>query len=123
MNKNFFLLFILLFLVSISCSRSYKIIGQWENEERILVFNDYDEFKIKYKNPKQIKSLSGKFLVNKNKVVLSFENFETVDGFQGYTDITDLSGYEEIMEFYVKENVLFTKITTTGNEYCYKLLR
>ena len=118
MKKHIFLFVILSSLFLSSCKAPVELTGEWENEERILKFDD-EHFEIEFKNPNQIKSFLGKTSRKNNTITLFFENYITSDGVIGYTDETNLAGHKEILEIKRIDNILYTEIIATGKEYKY----
>lgn len=118
-KKYIFLILIFCSFFVFSCKQQIKITGEWENNDRVLKFDEYGNFQIKYKNPTKIKSFSGITAIKKNILVLIFEEYETTDGIQGFTDTTDLAGYKEVLQISITDKVLYTKILASGKEYKY----
>lgn len=106
-------------VVFISCSKTININGQWENNERILKFNEYGQFTIEYKQPKQIQAFQGSYVQKNNIIVLLFEEYKTDRENWNYTDETDLEGHKEVLQVSITDNQLHTKIVSTGKEYIY----
>lgn len=115
------IIFITIFcLLFFSCSKNVNIIGQWENDERILEFNEYGEFIIKFKQPTKVQAFQGTFVQRNNITVLLFEEYKTDDGNWNYMDTTNLKNHKEVLQVSIVEGKLHTKIVSTGKEYIYK---
>lgn len=113
-------LFVILFCIIVfSCHSPINITGEWENDDRILKFNDYGNFTIEFKNPNEIKSFHGTTIVKKNFIILLFEEYKTIDNNFHTVDNTNLAGHKEAMEITIDNNIMYTKILTTKKVYQY----
>ncbi|MBR5400705.1 MAG: hypothetical protein IK102_02735 [Treponema sp.] len=115
--KKFLLFFVC--VLFISCNKKIEIYGQWENEDRKLVFDLNDIFVIEYKHPNQIQAFRGTYTQKKNIVVLIFEEYKTSDNVWISTYNTTLAEHKEVLNITITENNLTTKIVSTGKEYSY----
>ena len=114
-----FLIFLFIPLFLIPCGNFSSIYGKWEDEERILEFDDFGDFCLEFKNSSLIKGFRGKTLRKKNVVVLFFEEFENSDGEWLYTDGTDLENYKEVLLLSFENGNLVTDIKATGKKFVY----
>ncbi len=119
-RKSFRLLFFLILSVFlISCGKFSSIYGKWEDEERILEFDDYGDFCLEFKNSRLVKGFRGKTLRKKNVIVLFFEEFENSEGEWLYTDGTDLENYKEVLLLSFENGNLVTEVKATGKKIVY----
>ena len=119
-RKSFrFLFFLILPVFLISCGNFSSIYGKWEDEERILEFDNYGDFCLEFKNSRLVKGFRGKTLRKKNAVVLFFEEFENSEGEWLYTDGTDLENYKEVLLLSFENGKLVTEIKATGKKIVY----
>lgn len=116
--RKIIVLFLFCF-VFISCNKYINITGQWENNERILVFDEYGGFEINFKNSNQIQAFRGSVSQKNNIIVLIFEEYKTKDNEWKYIDETDLLGHKEVLQVDIQSDSLYTKIIATGKEYIY----
>lgn len=113
------MILLLLPVFLISCGNFSSIYGKWEDEERILEFDDYGDFCLEFKNSSFVKGFRGKALRKKNVIVLFFEEFENSDGEWLYTDGTDLENYKEVLVLSFENGNLITEIKSTGKKFVY----
>ena len=106
-------------LLFFSCSKNINIVGQWENDERILEFSEYGGVIIKFKQPTKVQAFQGTFVQRNKFTVLLFEEYKTDDGNWNYTDEINLEGHKEVLQISIIEGKLHTKIVSTGKEYIY----
>lgn len=114
-----FLFFLILPVLLISCGNFSSIYGKWEDEERILEFDNYGDFYLEFKNSSLVKGFRGKTLRKKNIVVLFFEEFENSEGEWLFTDGTDLENYKEVLVISFENENLVTEIKATGKKFVY----
>ena len=114
-----FFLFLILPFFLFSCGNFDSFYGKWEDESRILEFNDEGNFCLEFKNSKLVKGFRGKTFVRKSVAVLFFEEFENSDGEWLYTDGTDLENYKEVLIFSLENGNLVTEIKATGQKFVY----
>ena len=119
LNKNKLYFLFLICLSLISCKTKLNIIGTWENIDRKLVFDGYDNFIIEYKNSNQIQAFRGSYYQKNNIIVLIFDEYKTIDNSWISTDTTSLAGYKESLEVSITDDELYTKIVSTGKHYSY----
>ena len=102
-----------------SCGNFSSISGKWEDKDRVLVFDDYENFSLEFKNTSLVKGFCGKYLRNKNVVILFFEEFENFAGEWFFTDGTDFENYKEVLFISFENENLVTEIKATGKRIVY----
>ena len=115
------LFFILPFLCMVlSCDRrNQKIAGTWEDNERVISFEE-NSFTLSKKNASQVKAFRGTYSFAQNPeyaLYLSYTDFLDQDGAWNSLEGTELFGYKETALFNVSGNKLSLKIIESGITY------
>lgn len=109
--------------IFVSCSNAYKLTGSWENEERIIRFDDNSAFEISFKNTNSVKAFYGSVFIQKNILVLTFEEYKNSNNERVSVKGTDLENHKEVLVFSIKDDVLITEVKTTGKKYFYTKIK
>ena len=117
-HRYFFILVVV--FISVTCHyNGNKILGLWTNGNRSIEFVD-NEFIIRYNKFFGIQSIKGTYTIDGDKLFLSFKEYEDSNHIWQSTAGTKLASFKEVMQFSIKQDILYTYIISTKKTYEYK---
>lgn len=117
-KRKYNILLQIIFIVLIIGCKNNNIEGRWENDDRIIIFDDTN-FEIIYMNTDDIKAFKGIYEKINNEIVMKFIDYKDKNEIWKSLEDTSLSGHIEKIKYKIKGTTLETIIVNTGKKYIY----